>query len=79
MADKITTSQAEDSLKQISKEAIALEASSIISLYEIDLSQVKLNLNLNSSTVFGDAGLPEGYLSGVRCITQCPLSQMDLR
>ncbi len=59
MADKITTSQAEDSLKQISKEAIALEASSIISLYEIDLSQVKLNLNLNSSTVFGDAGLPE--------------------
>ena len=43
MADKITTSQAEDSLKQISKEAIALEASSIISLYEIDLSQVKLN------------------------------------
>jgi lambda family phage minor tail protein L len=49
MADKINTSNAQSTLKQISTEVIRLEASHIVSLYEIDLSNIKMNLNLGPS------------------------------
>ena len=54
MASKITTTVAENTLKEISKEVISLEASSIISLYEIDLSSVKSALNLHSTALSQD-------------------------
>jgi len=51
MANKITTSVAQNTLKNISKEVISLESTSIISLYEIDLSSVKSSLNLHSTAL----------------------------
>jgi|10_taG_2_1085330.scaffolds.fasta_scaffold00617_4 lambda family phage minor tail protein L len=49
MAGKVNPSTARSTIKEISKEISALEASSIISLYEIDLSHIKSNLNLGVS------------------------------
>jgi lambda family phage minor tail protein L len=49
MAGKINPETARNTLKDISKEVISLDASSIISLYEIDLSNVKSNLSLSAS------------------------------
>ena len=51
MANKITTTTAQNTLKHISKEAISLESTSIISLYEIDLSSIKSALNLHSTAL----------------------------
>ena len=51
MANKITTTTAQNTLKDISKEAISLESTSIISLYEIDLSSIKSALNLHSTAL----------------------------
>jgi lambda family phage minor tail protein L len=55
MADnKVTTSDARENLKQITKEVTSLEASSIISLYKIDVSEIKLNRNLGESDIIPD-------------------------
>ena len=54
MADKITTSDAQNTLKAIAKESISLEASSIISLYEIDLSTIKTARNIGLTDILPD-------------------------
>jgi len=54
MADKISTTVAQNTLKEVSKEVRSLEATSIISLYEIDLSEIKINLNLGSTDIAPD-------------------------
>ena len=54
MASKISTTIAQNTAKEISKEVISLEASSMISLFEIDLSQIKINLNLGSTDIAPD-------------------------
>jgi lambda family phage minor tail protein L len=54
MADRISTLTAQNTLKEISKESISLEASSIISFYEIDLTSVKLSLNIGSADLLPD-------------------------
>ena len=54
MADKITTGDAQNTLKAISREAISLESSAVISLFEIDLSGVKASLNIGSTEISPD-------------------------
>lgn len=54
MADKINTTVAQNTLKDISKEVVSLEASAIISLFEINLSDIKTNLNLGSTDIAPD-------------------------
>ncbi|MAF24953.1 phage minor tail protein L [bacterium] len=54
MANKIDTETARCTLKAISKEVIALESSSIISLYEIDISDIKKNRNLGLLDIIPD-------------------------
>tara|TARA_Y100000593_G_scaffold749_1_gene1412 strand:- start:28815 stop:29996 length:1182 start_codon:yes stop_codon:yes gene_type:complete len=57
MANKIDTTVADDTIKSITKEAHSLESDAIIQLYEIDISQIKSNLSLNTSST-----IPEDYL-----------------
>ncbi len=55
MADnKVTTSDARENLKQVTKEVTSLEASSIISLYKIDISEIKANRDLGQSDIIPD-------------------------
>lgn len=57
MPGKINTNTAKDTVKEITKEVHSLEPSAIISLYEIDISNIKKNLHLGSSLT-----IPEDYL-----------------
>lgn len=54
MADKISTTDAQNTLKEISKELISLESTSIISLFEIDLRTIKENLNIGGAAISPD-------------------------
>ena len=54
MADKIRTDQAQVSVQQITKEIHSLSPSAICSLYEIDLSKIKKNLNLGINDIAPD-------------------------
>ena len=50
MAGKVNPDTARNTLKDISKEVISLDASAIISLYEIDLSEIKGSLSLGATS-----------------------------
>jgi lambda family phage minor tail protein L len=54
MPDKIKPDTAKTTVQEISKEVHALEADAIISLYEIDISEIKKNLILGSTLVLQD-------------------------
>ena len=55
MADKFQPSQVtKNAIKAISSELTSLESSSIVSLYEIDVSEIKLNRNLGVADIVPD-------------------------